>query len=346
MTGKLLDTDMRQGITIAGSFVVDIVKSIDVYPKIGELANLQEITRAIGGCVPNTATDLAVIDADLKVSAVGTIGNDENGEFLLENLRAKNIETDQIQIVDKMPTSFCDVMSVPSGERTFFSHRGANAVFSPADVRIDELNCRIFHLGYLLLLNKFDEEDKEFGTAAARFLRDVQLRGIKTSIDVVSSSDMEEFQRKIKPVLRYVDYVIVNELECCNIWGLACRKENGEIDVKNIRNAMQRCLDYGVREKVIVHAKEGAFCMNKNGSFTSMGSLIIPKNLIKGSVGAGDAFCAGSLYAIYNDYSDKEILEFASGAAACSLFEANAVDGMREKKEIEKIITRFERRVN
>lgn len=333
----------KNGITLAGSMIVDVVKSIDVYPKMGQLANLQEFKRAIGGCVPNTATDLAVIDSKLKVSAIGKVGKDDNGQFLLKKLQEKNIDVSKISVVET-PTSFCDVMSIPNGERTFFSFRGANSDFSPTDICSDELDCKILHIGYLLLLDKFDESDEEFGTATARFLRDIQSKGIKTSIDVVSSSNVEEFSQKVKPALRYADYLIINELECCNIWGLSCRKENNKIDVENVRLAMWKCLDYGVREKVIVHAKECAFCLNKDGNFTSVGSLIIPKELIKGSVGAGDAFCAGSLYAIYNDYSDNEILEFASGAAACSLFEANSVDGMREKNEIEKIIKRFKRR--
>lgn len=335
--------DSREGISVMGSMIVDIVKSIDVYPKIGQLANLQEFNRAIGGCVPNTATDLAVIDSTLKVSAIGKVGKDDNGQFLLKKLQEKKIDVSKINVVET-PTSFCDVMSIPNGERTFFSFRGANSDFSPTDIFIDQLDCKILHIGYLLLLDKFDEIDEEFGTVAAKFLREVQAKGIKTSIDVVSSSNVEEFSRQIKPALRYADYLIINELECCNIWNLPCRKENGEIDFENVRLAMQKCLDSGVREKVIVHAKECAFCLNKDGNFTAVGSLIIPKEFIKGSVGAGDAFCAGSLYAIYNDYSDRDILEFASGAAACSLFEANAVDGMRDKNEIQNIMKRFERR--
>ena len=32
--------------------------------------------------------------------------------------------------------------------------------------------------------------------------------------------------------------------------------------------------------------------------------------------------------------SDRQMLEFASAAAACNLLEANAVDGMKERNEI------------
>ena len=69
----------------------------------------------------------------------------------------------------------------------------------------------------------------------------------------------------------------------------------------------------------------------------------IPKEEIKGSVGAGDAFCAGCLYGLYNHYSDKQILEFASAAAACNLFAANSVDGMKNKREILQMSETYQR---
>ena len=67
----------------------------------------------------------------------------------------------------------------------------------------------------------------------------------------------------------------------------------------------------------------------------------IPKEEIKGSVGAGDAFCAGSLYGIYNGYSDEKILELAASAAACNLFSENSVDGMRSREDIEKMADKY-----
>lgn len=81
----------------------------------------------------------------------------------------------------------------------------------------------------------------------------------------------------------------------------------------------------------------------ESGEFTEASSLKIPDEEIKGSVGAGDAFCARCLYGLYNDFDDSGILEFASAAAACSLFAANAVDGMRGKNEILKLSEKYGR---
>ena len=72
-------------------------------------------------------------------------------------------------------------------------------------------------------------------------------------------------------------------------------------------------------------------------------SFEIPKELIKGSVGAGDAFCAGCLYGIYKGYDDKTILEFASGAACCNLANVDSVSGMRDKDYIFDFIASHER---
>ena len=73
-------------------------------------------------------------------------------------------------------------------------------------------------------------------------------------------------------------------------------------------------------------------------------SYDIPKSAIKGTTGAGDAFCAGALIGIYDGRPDKEILEFASGAAAVSLFAADATSGLKSEAEIKEICKDFARR--
>ena len=99
----------------------------------------------------------------------------------------------------------------------------------------------------------------------------------------------------------------------------------------------------GVKEKVIVHCKEAGCCLDASGQWTVVPSLQIPAEEIKGSVGAGDAFCAGCLYGLYHHYTDLEMLEFASAAAACNLFAANSTDGMRSKIEILNIAEKYGR---
>ena len=334
----------RRGITIAGNMIADIVKRVDCYPEKGMLANITAISCAVGGCVPNTAIDLSVIDRSVPVSVLGRIGDDEHGRFLLYQLSRHGIDTESVRISANTPTSFCDVMSLPTGERTFFHARGANAEFCPEDVDISSLQCSILHIGYVHLLDAFDAPDEEYGTVMARFLKEVQAYGIKTSFDVVSDSTAD-YNARIVPVLKYTDYAILNEIESCSIWGFSPRKEDGSVHIENIRATMEKMAECGVREKVIVHCKEAGFCLDvETGEFTIVTSLNIPTEEIKGSVGAGDAYCAGCLYGLYKGYTDKQTLEFASAAAACNLFAENSVDGMKNASEIEKLPEKYGRK--
>ncbi len=344
VTVDYLMTGTRKGITLAGNILADIVKNVDCYPNIGMLANIKKISRAVGGSVPNTAINLAKIDRSIPLSAVGRIGDDEYGRYVVGQMNLYNINTEMVSVSETKPTSFSDVISQPSGERTFFHTRGANAEFSPEHIDVSALNCQIFHIGYILLLDSFDKEDPEYGTVMARFLRDVQNQGIKTSVDVVSDSTAD-YKAKILPALKYCNYIILNEIESSMLSDLPPYDENGKLNPENIKKTMQFMASQGVKDKIIVHCKEAGFCYDvASGKFTSVASINIPSSEIKGSVGAGDAFCAGSLYGIYNNYDDMHILEFASSAAACNLFSDNSVDGMLNKNEIEKMAEKYGRK--
>ncbi|MBQ8173949.1 MAG: helix-turn-helix domain-containing protein [Clostridia bacterium] len=329
-----LMTGDRRGIVIAGSMIADVVKNIREYPRQGMMAYMTGGTSiSIGGCAANTSVNLAKIDPTLPISVMGRVGADENGRFIVSEMRRHGIAVDRITFSDAAPTSFCDVMSVPSGERTFFHQKGANAEFSPEDVDVATLSCDILHIGYVFLLDKFDAPDPEYGSVMARFLHKVQRAGIKTSIDMVSDSEAD-YGATLIPIFRYCDYVIVNEVECCTVWGIEPRRADGSLDRDAVKEAMRRTVEAGVRDRVIVHAKEACFVMTRNGDFTEVASLAIPPEDIKGSVGAGDAFCAGCLWGLLHHTPDKQLLEFASAAAACNLYAENSTDGMRGKNEI------------
>jgi sugar/nucleoside kinase (ribokinase family)/DNA-binding XRE family transcriptional regulator len=333
----------RYGIAIAGNILTDMVKMIDLYPKTSMLANVSSITRAVGGCVPNTGIDLAVIDRTLSISALGCIGDDEGGRYVVSELNKYGIDTGGVTVLKGSSTSFSDVMTVKgTGERTFFHHRGANSLFSPEFVDISVLNCKMLHIGYILLLDKFDTRDDEYGTVMARFLKEVQDAGIKTSIDVVSDSG-DRFSEMVIPALKFTDNAIMNEIEGCGVLRIEPRDENGRIIIDNIKKAMEHIMSCGVSERVILHCPEAGFILNRDGEFTVVPSIILPAGYIKGTVGAGDAFCAGCLYGIYNGMSDKEILEFASGAAVCNLTAEDSVSGMKSRDEIIKIINGCQR---
>ncbi len=331
----------RHGIAIAGNILCDEVKMVEDFPDRGMLVNITGMSRAVGGCVPNTLISLAKIDPSMPLSALGRCGRDEVGRYALQEMSRMGIDISQVLITDDRPTGFSDVMTTATtGERTIFHHHGANMDFVPEDVPIDLLSCKMLHIGYIHLLDGFDAPDPVYGTAMARFLHDLKEMGIMTSVDVVSRRDAH-FAEIVIAALPYTDNAIMNEVEACDVTGLPPRDASGRLIEASIRETMERIMAYGVGQRVIVHCPEAGFCLDREGRYTVVPSLRLPEGYIKGAVGAGDSFCAGCLYGIYNGYDDREMLAFAAGAAACNLAAEDSVSGMQSASHIRKLMKTY-----
>lgn len=332
---------MKIGISIAGTMTVDYYKVVEEYPQRGMLSYIKKVSRSVGGCVPNTIINLAKIDGDIPLFAIGGIGSDENGEYLLKALEEFNIETSGIVKYPHMATAFTDaMMEEKSRERTFFFSRGVSDSFCYEDIDISSIKGDIFHLGYAFLMAPLDREDNEFGTVMARVLKEIQERGIKTSIDLVSVDNLR-YSELVSYSLKYCSYFIVNEIEAGKTAGLDPYNDNGKIDKNIIRVISERIIKLGVKDLVVIHSPQGAWAMDSKGNFYEAEALCLPKGYIKGTVGAGDAFCAGMLYSIYKEIPVQDGLKLACAAAAASLGEEDSISGMVSYEELLKLMYKY-----
>jgi len=323
----------RNGIAVAGNMIVDVLYPILGHPKPGELTTITEgISRSSGGALCNVIVDLAKLDPSLPLTALGRVGTDAEGDYVLEKLQA-NDNIDVSRVHREGLTSFTAVMADTIGkQRTFYHYRGANARFCEADVDWDSLNVKLLHIGYILLLDALDEPDDEYGTKMARLLHTAQSKGILTSIDVVSEAG-DRFGRIVPPALQYTDYCVINELEAQASTGVVLRGENGELLAQNLPQALRKLKQLGVSTWAVIHCPEGGYGVDENGNYIETESVPVPKGYIKGTVGAGDAFCSGVLYGAYTGLPLSEAIELGNAAAACSLSESGATEGMRTAKE-------------
>lgn len=306
---------------MAGTILVDKINQIGAYPASGELTKILSVSRAVGGAVPNVGIDIKRVDPTITVKAVGKIGNDGDGDFLVNTLEENGVDA-SLLVRGKMPTSFTDVMSIVGGQRTFFTYPGSCADFGYDDVAFENLDVKMLHLGYFLLLDKVDNGDGE------KILKKAREMGIKTSIDLVSENS--DRYHIVKSCLKYVDNVIINELEAGMIAGIEPCRENLEKIARAIK-------DMGVSERVIIHMPETGVCLSDNGFF-ELPSWDLPKGFIKGKTGAGDAFCAGALIGIYRGIDEMGILTLASKAATASLSAPDSIGGMMSEAEIDKLL--------
>ena len=323
----------KKGIAVAGNMIVDMLYPIDGFPKPGELTTITaDATRSTGGCLCNDILDLAALDPELPLAALGRVGEDEAGDFVLEKLRERpNISLAQIR--RQGTTSYTLVMADEvSKQRSFYQCRGANADFCEADIDWDRLDVDMLHIGYILLLDALDAPDGEYGTKMARLLHTARQRGIKTSIDVVTEAS-ERFGRIISPALRYTDYCIINEVEAQATTGVRLTREDGLLRREALPEALGRLKELGVSTWAVIHSPEGGFGLDENNAYVEVPSLKLPQGYIKGSVGAGDAFCSGVLYAAWKGLPLAQAIELGTACAACSLSQPGATEGMRSCAE-------------
>ncbi len=331
-------------IAFVGSIIVDLVKTVDLWPEKGMLVTISGTERSVGGLVCNTAIDLKTMDGSIEISAYGKIGDDEYGNWALNFMENKGIDVSKVKRTKEKDTSYTDVMTLESsGERTFFHYRGANANFSIEDVDLDSLDCDLLHLGYLLALDGIDAYDEEYGTKSARFLHDVQQKGVKTCIDVVSDQN-GGFSQKVEPVLKYCDYVVINEVEGGMLCGISPRDESGRLNLDNLQAICIKLKEKGIKDTVVLHCPELSCAIDKKGEFCIVKSFDLPKDYIVGTVGAGDAFCAGMLYSFLNGYDVEKGMKIASCSAVCNLSSKNSVGGAKPLFEILKVENEFSRR--
>lgn len=303
---------------------------VDVYPQREQLANIRSQSPGTGGAPFNVLVDLARLKASFPLSAAGLVGRDTLGEEILALCKKHKIDTKLLKNTAGASTSYTDVMTeIGNGRRTFFHYRGANALWDGADLNFSRTKARIFHLGYLLLLDALDAPDKLYGTNAARLLAKAQEAGLKTSVDVVSE-DSDRFSRIVSPALKHVDYCVLNEIEAGKTAGFKIRNADGKLDTVALKHAAGALLQMGVKEVVVIHFPEGAFARTRRGEDHWQSSLNLPAKYIAGTAGAGDAFCAGVLFGLHEDWELSRCLLTGVCAAAASLAHPTCTDGMLE----------------
>ena len=319
----------RRGILAAGNWIIDQVKIIDVYPQREQLANILSQSEGTGGAPFNVLVDLAHVGVPFPLMGAGLVGKDSVGQQILDICKKNKIDTKYIGVSSKAPTSFTDVMTErDNGRRTFFHQRGANAFWDGSDLNFARIKARVFHLGYLLLLDALDAPDAKFGTKAAKLLAAAQAAGMKTSVDVVSE-DSDRFGKIVTPALKFVDYCVLNEIEAGKTTGFKIRQPNGALDTVALRHAAGALLQQGVRETVVIHFPEGGFARTRQGDDFWQPSLKLPSKFIAGTAGAGDAFCAGVLLGLHEGWDLQRCLFTAVCVAAASLSDATCTNGVR-----------------
>lgn len=317
----------QEGIIGAGNWIVDTTKIIDRYPEQDQLADIEAEQRNNGGGAFNILCDLAQLGVSFPLRALGLLGRDSAGDWIVERCRAAGIDTRLFQRHDTAPTSYTDVMTVRgTGRRTFFHQRGSNRFLGPEHFPWDQMEGRIFYLGYLLLLDTLDTLDPVYGSVAAGILKEAGRRGFYRFVDLVSVK-RPDYRAILQPALAEIDLLVCNELEVQQSTGISVVLGN-ECSVGQMRKAASALLAAGVKDWVVIHLPAGAYARSARGEEAIQGSVRLPYEYIVGAAGAGDAFAAGILHGLHEGVPMSESLLRGVCAAASCLQHATTSEGV------------------
>ena len=308
----------RSGILCGGTCTVDRNKRIDHWPREEAVAEILEEARCGGGPALNVSVALRGLSAHLPIEVIGVVGDDDDGRFVRATIRDKGMETSRLLTVDRAPTSFTEVMAVLStGRRTFFHRPGVSAYLSPDQFDFEGTRARLLHVGYPGLHESMDGPWGDDPNGWVTVLKRAKAAGLATNLELASIGS-ERIAAIGRPCLPFLDHLIVNDAEVGGLAGVETVRD-GVTDVDACRMAAASVLAAGAMRWVIVHFPLGAVAISRDGSTFDQPSVAVPPTEIVASNGAGDAFTAGILFAIHENWPLERALELGHAAGAASL---------------------------
>jgi len=130
-----------------GIHIVDVLgRPVTEVPKGQGLALLDLIRFTVAGTAAGTSIDLAKLG--LEVSAMGAIGQDEIGDFLIATMQRFGVDTTNLVRKSRAQTS-CTMLPIrPNGERPALHVIGANGELTIDDINFDTIaGAQFLHVG-------------------------------------------------------------------------------------------------------------------------------------------------------------------------------------------------------
>ena len=285
--------------TIVGLYVLDILgRPVSEIPKGGDLAYIDELRLTVAGTAGGTIIDCAKLG--LSTLAVGAVGDDEKADFVVSVLEKFGADTAGFERIKGVPTSSTILNIRPNGERPALHLRGACDYFMPPNKeKLNIFDCKVFHLGGTGLLKKLD------GSASVELLKDAKENECITTWDLIGAT--ESTIDIVKPLLPHIDYFMPSIEEASIMCGL-----DDPMDIAKYY------LDNGVTNCVLTMGGEGSLFVNKDETVKTPAFDI---NVVD-TTGCGDAFDAGMITSLINNFDLEKSLKFAtttSGLVATGL---------------------------
>jgi sugar/nucleoside kinase (ribokinase family) len=320
-----------EGVLCAGTILVDVGKVIDAYPALDHLATIEQVSLSTGGPGLNMAVDLRMLGAAFPIGVLGAVGDDEHAAFILAECARLGIDTAGVRTLAGAVTSFTDGMiERDGGRRTFFHHSGANALFDASTADLRTAGARILHAGAPGIHPVMDRPRPGGGNGWSVLLQRAQAAGLHTNMEMVSLAPDRTVQ-VARPCLPYLDSIVINELEAGALTGIEASvpTADGPVDWPALEAMALSLIERGVSVLAVVHFPAGCVAAAPGGRTWRQGSVRLPREQVRSTIGAGDAFAAGVILGLHEGWPVERCLRLAVASAAACVRSPHTSDGIK-----------------
>jgi 5-dehydro-2-deoxygluconokinase len=286
------------------------------------LPQVRRFSRYLGGSSANMAVGLSRLGA--KVGLVSCLGNDSLSEFLVGFLKKENVETAHIQVAPGYLPSLCltEVSPPDSFPQVFYRHDAVDTMLDATEQDLTfAASAKMFITNGTSLCGSPSRE------SAYRALERAKLAGRTVVLDVdfrsMSWKSPDEAGLAIRLALPFVDVLIGNQLELKLAAG-----------VDDLDKAIAKLRDAGIPMLVSKLGELGTRVL------TPQETVYLPpyKVDVATTIGAGDGFASGFLYAKLKGHSLTDCLHYGNAAAAIVVSRLSCSEAMPLLAEVEAMI--------
>lgn len=297
---------MKNKILVVGSANADMVIHAPKMPLIGETITGNNFQINAGGKGLNQAVAIAKMNG--QATFLGAVGNDANGEMLLEEFRKNNVTFRGIRSADS-PTGIA-MITVVDGDNSIILDSGANAKLTPE--QIESHREVIENSDYCVMQLEIPLETVE------------KVCQIAISANTKIVLNPAPYKALPQSILSRVDYLIPNEHETFDFTGIhPDTPENCEKAIKVFR-------DNGVKNVIITLGEKGCCYSNSDG----VTFCPAQKVSVVDTTSAGDCFIGAFVSKISNGETIENAILFATKASAITVSREGASKSIPMAAEI------------
>lgn len=274
-------------ILVIGSANMDFVIRTPEIPLPGETVLGTSLTLIPGGKGANQAYAAGKLGA--QTAMIGAVGNDTNGQALLQSLQSVGVDTSGMEILEKEPTGAAFISVNDKGQNNIIVVPGANGRVTTEQIHahealFDESDIVVFQL----------EIPMETVVEAARIAK---AKGKMVILDPAPAPEMLPDE-----LIRNVDILKPNEHELARISGMPTDTP------EHIRAAADAMFARGVKTLVVTLGGSGSALVEPG----HMEVFPAHKVEVVDTTAAGDSFTAAFALSLTNGESCADAIRFAS----------------------------------